>query len=481
MSGGQLAWRWRTDRRGNVAMIFGLMLPVIIFAIGMVIDYGMHARTQARLQAIADEAALAAVSSAAMAQTDSQAQALAQGIFIGQAAQFSQVTIPAGQPTVAISYPTSPIIRQATITFSGTYGTIFSGIIGYPTLPVGGTSVAQSASSTAPNINFYVLADNSGSMALPATSAGVAKMQSLTPAQLTGGCAFACHEASPNTAPPGWAIDTQGNPCQPGTSGSNCPVIDNYQVARNNGITLRFDELTQAVNDLITAAASLQSAMNPAPTYQFGVYSVDAPYQQGMYTVMSPTTNFASGWSSASSNLQLYTVYSDGQACDLATMTSCAPGQAISPNGSAPYQNVGFLNTTFADKLQWFQSNIPQAGSGASGAAPQEVLFIVTDGVEDTVAGNAITIAPFDATSLAACAALQNNGVKIAILYTTYYPTPGFWLYDNYVAGFQSSIASNLQSCASPGLFMTAGLDDNISNDLLQLFQIVIQSSRLTQ
>jgi hypothetical protein len=54
-------------------------------------------------------------------------------------------------------------------------------------------------------------------------------------------------------------------------------------------------------------------------------------------------------------------------------------------------------------------------------------------------------------------------------------------LYDNYVANFQSSISSTLQGCASPNLFMTAQVGDNVSQDLQILFQIAAQSPRLTQ
>src|SRR6202044_1920597 len=125
-------------------------------------------------------------------------------------------------------------------------------------------SVAQSASLAAPNMNFSVFLDNSGAMALPATQAGIAQMQSLTSAQMNGGCAFACHEAAPNNPAPGLSADTAGNPCATGTSGQGCQPIDNYQVARNNGITLRFDEVTAGVNALISTATGLQNEMNPA-------------------------------------------------------------------------------------------------------------------------------------------------------------------------------------------------------------------------
>ena len=103
-----------------------------------------------------------------------------------------------------------------------------------------------------PNIDFYVLLDNSPSMALPATTAGITQMENLTPKQATGGCAFACHQASTNNG------DTAGNPCTDGTAptqsgGLYCAAshgaqIDNYKLARNNSITLRLDELNSAVD-----------------------------------------------------------------------------------------------------------------------------------------------------------------------------------------------------------------------------------------
>ena len=81
--------------------------------------------------------------------------------------------------------------------------------------PVSG--VSEASAQAPPNIDFYVLLDNSPSMALPATPAGITQMQSLTttkPGQGAGngGCAFACHQASTNNS------DTTGNPCADGTA-----------------------------------------------------------------------------------------------------------------------------------------------------------------------------------------------------------------------------------------------------------------------
>ena len=474
--------RWSRNRRGSVAIMFALALPVMIFGIGFAVDYGLYAREKARLNMMADEAGLAAVSSTAMTETTTQAQTLAQNMFTAQASQLPRITLAAGQPAVTISMDSSNLIRTASVTYSATYSTMFSGVLGVPTLPVSGQSVAQSASETAPNTNFYVLLDNQGSMALPATQAGINQMQSLTPLQISGGCAFACHEAAPNSPAAGFASDVQGNPCKSG-SGSNCPQIDNYQLARNNNITLRFDAVTSAINTLISTASTLQGEMSPRPTYQFAVYSVDSPYTQGLYNVMPLTATYVTDWSTYSPNLQLYTVYSDGGACATSGSNKCGTyadtASQVSP--TIVWQNAGFFSSPIGTEMASLASTIPAAGTGASSSTPKEVLLVVTDGVEDTVVSNQLSITKWDSTALSSCTTLKNNGVQIAILYTTYYPTPGFWLYDNYVGTFQSNIGPTLQGCASPGLFMTAAVGDNLTNDFITLFQLAMQSSRLTQ
>ncbi len=77
-------------------------------------------------------------------------------------------------------------VRTAVVTFRAQSANSFASILGMNTLTIKGTSA--STASTAPNIDFYVLMDMSGSMALPTTTAGLATMVAKT-----GGCAFACH------------------------------------------------------------------------------------------------------------------------------------------------------------------------------------------------------------------------------------------------------------------------------------------------
>ncbi|MCH4554457.1 hypothetical protein, partial [Aestuariibaculum lutulentum] len=59
--------------------------------------------------------------------------------------------------------------RTATVTYTATSHNLFSRLLGMGVLNIGGTS--QTTNATAPNINFYMLLDVSGSMALPTTTA----------------------------------------------------------------------------------------------------------------------------------------------------------------------------------------------------------------------------------------------------------------------------------------------------------------------
>lgn len=464
------------DRRANVAIVFSLLAIPLIFAVGMGIDYTSAARVRSKLNAAADAAALSAVTSSAMALTNSQAQTLATNIFNANLTTIPTLIWNSSGLTVTIS-STSALRRTATVSYVAHSKNYFAGIIGMPSITVGGSSTASSA--TAPSINFYLLLDNSSSMALPATQAGISQMEALTPSQNPGGCAFACHEVNPNSTAMGQPQAT-GNPCAAGTSGSNCKFIDNYQLARNNNIMLRIDELTSAVTTLFSTASNFQSTTTSPPTYQFAVYSLNGQYQTGLSNVMPMTANYSSAWQTASSNFTLHEVYSYGQGCVYVSATSpCNSGALVTTNDTT-WSNVSYFDSNISSALNQLNGVIGTAGTGQTSSTPQEILFFVTDGVEDYVSGSSLVIQALGTTGQNACSALKAKGVQIAVLYTTYFPTPGFFLYDDYVSNIQSSISTNLQNCASPGLFQTVAPGSDIGAALATLFQNATSSAHLT-
>jgi Flp pilus assembly protein TadG len=483
------------NRRGNVSMMYALVAPILVFAGGAAIDYGRAAQIHTKLNAAADAAALAALTPAMLQQTTSVAQAAAVNMFNGLTENLPGLTANATQVTVSVTVGATALTRNVSVSYSSSVNTIFSQVLGKSTLAVSG--VSEASAQAPPNIDFYVLLDNSPSMALPSTSAGITQMQNLTTKEISGGCAFACHQASTNAN-----SDTEGNPCTDGTTptlaspppattaGSNyCATkhgtqIDNYQLARNNSITLRIDELNTGVSTLLqTASTTAQSTVFATPPkYRFSIYSMDSLWQIGLTQLMALTSNYTSGWTSASSNFGVMEMYSNNNDC----ANSACSSSTTSPGGD--------VATNYDDSLGKLSqsSYIPNPGNGTNqaGDTPQEVLFIVTDGVEDEQNGGRIQQAINDLGSAPGgnsnstnwCTRIKNRGIKIAILYTDYLAVPANSWYESWIAPIQSDIGPALQACASPGLFYDAGLDSsNLGQDLAALFAAVTQSGHLTQ
>jgi len=478
-------------------MMYALVAPVLVFGAGAAIDYGRAAQIHTKLNAAADAAALAALTPAMLAQTASVAQAASVSMFTGLTDNISGLTPGATQVTVSVTIGANPLVRNVALTYSTSVNTIFAQVLGVSALPVGG--VSQASAQAPPNIDFYVLLDNSPSMSLPATQAGITQMQSLTGDEATGGCAFACHEASTNNG------DTAGNPCADGTaptlnssmktaspasSGIYCSTsahgaqIDNYALARKNGITLRLDELNNGVSTLLqTASTTAQSTQfSTPPQYRFSIYSMDSLWSIGLTELMPLTTGYISNWTTDSANFGVMEMYSNNNDCanSACSSSTTSPGGDVATN----YDNaLGDLSQA---------SYIPNPGNGTNqaGDTPQEVLFIVTDGVEDEESGgsrlqqamNDLGTAPGgNSSGTNWCTKIKNRGIQIAILYTDYLPVPANSWYESWIAPIQSDIGPALQACASPGLFYDAAIGADLGQALSALFAAVTQSGHLTQ
>ncbi|HXW30167.1 MAG TPA: hypothetical protein VEK55_12460, partial [Xanthobacteraceae bacterium] len=133
--------------------------------------------------------------------------------------------------------------------------------------------------------------------------------------------------------------------------------------------------------------------------------------------------------------------------------------------------------------LTGINSIMPNPGTGAPTSTPQEVLFLVSDGVEDEDVNGNRQQSVFN-TNL--CTTIKNRGIRIAVLYTTYLPLPATGLgsnswYNTYIAPFQANIGPTMESCASPGLYFQVSPSQGIPEAMTQLFQQAVQTARLTQ
>jgi len=422
--------------KGNVAIIFALALIPIIFLTGMAFDFTRAAQKQILLDAAADAAALAAVNATMMAQSDTNAIVTAQNIFNAQASRVTGLTYSANN--LSVSVIDNALTRTATVSYTAASNNVFAGVLNQTTWPIKGTSTATA--TVAPNIDFYLLLDNSPSMNIAATTAGINLMVSNTPSQ--GGCAFACHESNPSA-------DNLGNP------GGE----DNYTLAQNLGVVTRIQNMAAAVQQLTTVAAATEASSNAS--YRMAIYTFN---NSGTNTVQTLTSSLTVA-GTAASNIDVLEVYDN----NCLTVGNCNSDE----------------DTDFNTAMSNIDSAMPTPGSGTATSTPQEVLFIVSDGVDDK---NSSTCSqpldgsrcqqPFDTTW---CTTVKNRGIRIAVLYTVYLPLPTNSWYNTWISPFQSQIATNMQSCASPGLYSSITTDGDISAALQNLFNQAVSTAHLTQ
>jgi Flp pilus assembly protein TadG len=400
------------DSGGNLTTMFALTLLPVLGLIGITVDYTQSSTRKATLDSIADSASLAAVTPAMLASTDQASIDVATTLFNSQVSAVKGI----GPVTLSVTASDSGLNRTVTVTYQTTSRTSFGGLIGMTTAPISGTS--QSTGEVPPNIDFYLLLDNSPSMAIAATTAGINTMVANTPDK----CAFGCHES-----------DTSPN--------------DYYGLARSLGVTLRMDLLAQATQNLMATAQS--AATNNNATYRAAIYT----FNIGFNTITTLTSSLSTAKAQAA-NIQLYEV---------------------------PYQNWNNDTiTNYTNAMTQINSIMPNPGGGTkqAGDTPQEVLFLVTDGVEDETVGSSRVQSLMDPSY---CTTIKNRGIRIAVLYTTYLPLPTNDWYNTYIAPFQPNIGPNLQSCASPGLYFQVSTDQDISAAMIALFNAAVRTAHLTR
>ncbi len=424
------------SRRAGVAVITALSLPGAMTAIGGAVDFSRVVQLHDAIQDVADDATLAtiAVNSAAYKTgITMNADGTISGGATKAVSNFNAGYTPPGD--VSGVTPTATATKSGTVmtvnmTVKATYRTYILGMIGISSVPI--TVTSTSTATVPPYIDFYLLLDNTPSMGVGATTADINTMVANTPDK----CAFACHEDD-----------------KPGT--------DYYAKAKSLGVTTRIDVVRQATQNLMTTAAATETLANQ---YRMAIYSFGKA--AGSIDAKAPTAYKVSSLTSSLSQSS-----TDAGTLDLMTI---------------PYQNYNSdRQSNFISMLSSMNTNIPASGDGASAANPQKVLFFVSDGTNDgydcaySNGSSCRRITPIDTTT---CTTLKNRGVKIAVLYTTYLPLPTNSFYNTYVAKYvspTSQIASQMQACASPGLYFEVAPSQGISAAMTALFQRIVSVVRI--
>jgi Flp pilus assembly protein TadG len=404
--------RFLRDSGGNLTSMFALTLLPVMGLIGISVDYTQSSTRKAALDGIADSAALSAVTPAMLAKPSQSSIDVATTVFNSQTSLVNGI----GPVTLSVTATDNGLSRTVNVSYQTTSNMLFGGVTGKNSMTIGGMS--QSSATVPPNIDFYLLLDNSPSMAVAATTAGINTMVAHTPDQ----CAFACHES-----------DTSPN--------------DYYGLARSLNVPLRMDLLRQATQNLMSTAQSTQTSNNA--TYRAAIYT----FNIGFNTISNLTASLSTAQSQAA-NIDIYVV----------------PKQNWSNDAITNYTNA----------MTQINSIMPNPGGGTKAASdkPQEVLFFVTDGVQDEMVGNSRVQSLMNNSY---CTTIKNRGIRIAVLYTTYLPLPTNSWYNTYIAPFQANIGPTLKSCASPGLYFEVSTNQDISGALAQLFNIAVATAHLTK
>ncbi len=465
--------RFRSDKRGNITIIFAFALLPLLLAAGVAIDYTRAAMVRGRLWAIADAAALVATTPGMMSQQATTAQAAVVSMFAAQAELVSGIVYSVKNLTATVNDTTTPTgtTRTVSVVYAASVPNMFGFFEGIAQINF--TVVSGVSTTTAPNINFYVLLDSSPSMEIPATTSGIASLQSAT------GCSLACHETDFKdgelTPYPGWG------------------TIDSYTYAENNGITLKIDNVRQAAQSLVSTAQSVGAGNNAV--YQMAAYtftdgvanilpmqvanSANAAAMQSAFSAIAPPLMSDNSWAAAGAQ---YTY-----------PTSASSYATVTLGANTMNNDAG---TNFGNALNTLNKAMAKPGQGTnlSTDTPQGVLLIVTDGVDDVALYNSSACntiygwsfsnpygsfyrcqQPMDTTL---CTTIKARGIRIAILYTTYYPLTSNPWYNDTVAPFISQVQSNLQNCASSSdLFFQVDTDGDITAAMQQLFMNAVATA----
>ncbi|MFB2553646.1 pilus assembly protein TadG-related protein [Ensifer soli] len=435
------------DRSGNFGMLAAISMVPMIGIAGLSIDFTRALQTRAEVQESADAAALAVLAEGSvgmlqalamsgngevpLAEEDAKAFFRAAARANGQAPEDTNGSAELALSNLSVSAVVTKSGRdlKSVIHYEMTIPTSLLRVIGKDSLTVSGTATA--VYQTNAFMDFYMLLDNTPSMGLGATTSDINLMVQNTP----DACAFACHIVS-----------------EAGVDNAN----SYYHLAKRIGAKIRIDVVAQATAALMDEAIRQQKYVQQ---FRVGAFTFGKNAQNVTLQTISPLTD----------NLRDV----KQKATEIGLM-------------SIPYQNYDNDQQTSFDKaFSQVNSVIDTPGTGDSITDRQKIVFFVSDGVGDSSKASNCTKRLAGATrcqepiDVRACQALKARGIKIAVLYTTYLPLPTNSWYNSWIRPFQSEIATNMEACASDGLFFEVTPSQGIAEAMRALFIKTIKSPRL--
>jgi Flp pilus assembly protein TadG len=451
-----ILWRrFRADRRGNIAMIAALSILGLVGSAGLGIDYYNALAAKTRLDLASDAAAIAAINAAQIyieansatqidpalsTAAEAAGQAQAQKIFYSNAGSTANIV---ATPTITMSRTGQTF--NATISYQAASKNAFGPIFGVKQINITGTSA--SSLTMGKYLDFYLLLDVSGSMGLPATTAGQTQLAAISPDNKNvypGGCVFACHFSQ--------------KMCTTIAKPSTAQACQGYNLVQSNNIELRAAAVGSAVQSLLSTATATETITNQ---YRVGLY----PFISQMGTLYALSNNLTAAQTAAGTLNSL--------------LDTCQSTTAYGSGGTHFENAIPSLNTLIAT-----------VGTGSAASSPKPFVFLVTDGADNnqyyTTSSNSWTGSQPQNMDPTLCTPLKNRGITVAVLYIPYppitNPNPNFANNeDGKVNAIIPDIPTELQQCASPGFYFSASTPQDITNAMQAMFAQSLAAARLTQ
>ncbi|MCO5072731.1 MAG: Tad domain-containing protein [Rhizobiaceae bacterium] len=418
------------DRRGNFAVIAGILMVPVITGIGLAVDYGRASHAKSTLFGAADAAAAGAVSQSSPTYrnggtfsgswTKSQAEADAMALF--NANIVNNVGFKLEEAHATISQTGRRIVAK--VHYTATVPMTFMRVFGKSEVPINGEATA--VVDTAPYVDFYLLLDNSPSMGLGATTADIANLEAKTPDK----CAFACHTTQQ-------------------------PSNNYYEIAKKHGIMMRIDLVRIAAQNLFDKAKEI------------GVHNEQ--FRMGTYTFGASAENLR-----LEEVAQMSADLDKGKKAVGAVDLMTIPSQGYDNDQQTPFDKIFSEMTT----------KVGTQGDGSGPGSREKIVFFVSDGVADHKKGPCTGIKrasrchePIDPKI---CRTLKERNIKVAVLYTTYQRVPRNGYYMANVDPYQPDIGDKMRECASGGLYFEVSPSQGIVEAMETLFLKVLGNPRIT-
>ena len=340
-------WDWPAtflrDARGNVAMTFCLLLPMLLIGGGVSVDYLRAYGAYSEMQTELDIALIAAIKKIDNLSTDEIEDVIRD--WFGTQTRIENFSLE------DVSVDTIGSVIRATATAQ--VDTTLMQIAGITTVPIG--VVSEVAGPATSYLNVYLVLDKSASMLLAATPSGQTLLTSAV------GCAFSCHGGEEHTV-------------------KGVKYKTNYAYSSAKNVDLRADVLLDAVEEVLTTVQDLDpsgtrirvglyrlattTTETIAPTYSMAsvrtallkatnnltsASSTDGTYFDVGLTALAPMVGSNGDGTTAAKPLKLVMMITDGvQSSRAMVLTSPETRRKVTPLNPAWCDKVTQNGATFA-------------------------------------------------------------------------------------------------------------------------------------